>query len=119
MIEANLERAHARDGVLTQKFFWKTNVIKSPSFDKNTLKQTNFLASNNSGAGPDEFQELFIHEILEGKPEVGYIGLLPLFKTFMEVNHFSWEDQLQIQEYLSFILDRAKGKIPTGAKYLR
>mmetsp|Transcript_47883 Transcript_47883/g.35096 ORF Transcript_47883/g.35096 Transcript_47883/m.35096 type:complete len:87 (+) Transcript_47883:1377-1637(+) len=68
MIDANMDRAHARDGLLTQKFFWKTSGLNSQSFDKNNLKDTNFLASNsNESDQPDTFHELYISEILEGK----------------------------------------------------
>ena len=90
MIDENMDRAHKRDGLLYQKFWWKTNGINNATFDTSCLKETDFLKSKVQNAGQNqqeeekgEFHELFIYEILQGKPELGYAGLLPLFDRFM------------------------------------
>ena len=37
-IDENMERAHKRDGLLEQKFWWKTNIIHNEKFEENILK---------------------------------------------------------------------------------
>ena len=47
-IDENMERAHMRDGVLTQKFWFKSNIVsKDGSYKENKLKSTDYLISNN------------------------------------------------------------------------
>ncbi len=89
LIDENMDRAHNRDGLLYTKFWWKTNNIKSSNFTSNTLKSEQYLRSQTSGSSSsfpsDQFSELLISEILAGKPEIGYVGVLPLVEKFMEV----------------------------------
>jgi glutamate--cysteine ligase catalytic subunit len=56
---------------------------------------------------------------LEGKPELGVKGLLPLFEEFMTLQKYNKEHVEQVRTYMNFLLARAKGEVPTGAKFIR
>ena len=60
-----------------------------------------------------KYEELYIHEILGGKPSSGFLGIYSLFKDFKE-EHVS-----QIYKVLEFLLTIAYGTVPTGAKFIR
>lgn len=67
----------------------------------------------------ETYAELYIHEILEGKPEIGYIGLFKLFEEFMKVKNFAADKVAEIRMHLDFLLARAKGEVKTDAKFIR
>lgn len=75
-----MDRAHIRNGLLSQKFWFKTNNLKSKDYKKNTLEQTNFLRShqNTDKREEDIYHELYIHEILAGREDLNFKGILPL-----------------------------------------
>ena len=45
MIDTNMDRAHKRDGLLTEKFWFKTNNVRE-NYRKNILSETNFTRSH-------------------------------------------------------------------------
>lgn len=98
MIDDNMERAHKRDGLLEQKFWFKTNIIKTDNaYQENSLKENDFLRSSNAPSDTqssssedhhqekdiDQFHELYVSEILAGKSEIGFKGIYPLIEEFM------------------------------------
>lgn len=47
MIDTNMDRAHKRDAILTEKFWFKTNNIRNlSSYKKNFLNETDYLRSD-------------------------------------------------------------------------
>ena len=70
-----MERAHKRDGILNQKFWFKTSNIKNLDYQKNSLVESNFEKSEikkDKTLKPEEevkeeIHELTIDEILNGK----------------------------------------------------
>jgi len=118
-VDENMRRAHKVDSVLKERFLVKTSILPRPaSYRKNTLAETDFARS---GEGPpqveEKYEELCIWEILEGKP--GFKGIYPLIEEFMEDARYSKEQVAEVRKYLSFLLDRAKGRVPTGARFIR
>lgn len=86
-VDENMERAHAVDGLLTQKFWVKTKGAFK-SFE-NTLEETDFLASSLDQTQAEEqlIEELTMEQILSGSKN--FIGLIPLFQKFMEMNEWT------------------------------
>lgn len=120
MVDENMERAHMRDAINRLKFHWKVSNIKRSDFENSKLTESDYLISGTVvGTTEDKFEELYIHEILEGKPEVGYAGIVPLIRHFMELKKFDLSHVAKIEEYLKFLIDRSKGTLMTGAAYLR
>ena len=64
-----MDRAHKRDGLLNQKFWFKTSNIRNFNYQKNSLEETNFTQNNvNSNVEEkEEIHELTVYEILMGK----------------------------------------------------
>jgi glutamate--cysteine ligase catalytic subunit len=67
----------------------------------------------------DKIEELYIFEILEGKPEINFKGIYPLVEEYMSLYKYDKESVAKVRDYLSFLLERSKGKIKTGAKFIR
>lgn len=94
MADENMKRAHARDAILNTKFWFRTDVTRREDYQNSDLHTSDFLRStkiNNEGGQDEEskskpkYEELFIHEILAGNSETGFIGIYPLIRKFMEV----------------------------------
>ncbi len=64
-------------------------------------------------------EELFIWEILTGKPEIKFKGIYPLIEDYMADQKYSADIVEQIRIYLKFQLARARGEIKTGATLIR
>ena len=99
LCDKNMDRAHKRDAILTEKFYFRTNVTK--------------------GESKEVVEEMTIAEILAGKKDSNYAGLLPLINSIIEKEPGKSEDAILINEYMEFLLGRATGKYRTGAKYIR
>lgn len=136
-IDRNMDIAGRRDAVVSQKFSFRTNVVpKTGDYTQNCLRDAEFLKSrvdtnSNAANNPnhllnpeqieeeEKFEELTIREVLEGKEEVGYIGLYPLIYKFIELQNYSEEQKKKLKTFLDYMLDKAKGEVPTGARFMR
>jgi len=67
----------------------------------------------------EKIEELYLYEILNGKVESGFKGLIPLMNEYMSVHNFDKEKVAKIQVFLDFLLQRAKGEMRTGARFIR
>lgn len=132
MIDSNMDKAHLRDGLLKEKFWFKTSNIKDTNYKKTSLSETNWTRSHHDDSDAssqdsvdmtthdkEEYHELYIHEILEGKQSINFKGIMPLIEEFMAEKKYSKDQVGQIRMFLSFVMERAKGEIITGAKYMR
>lgn len=132
-IDENMKRAHDRDAVLNQKFYWRKNIVranaKSDSCDKPHFSPTEdftFRAlpsgSPNSrlGSVDDEYEEMTMDEIFHGKGDY-YPGLIPLVTHYCDklVTNMDTETRSLVDKYLSLISQRASGKLKTFARWQR
>jgi len=83
------------------------------------LIASNFQKSREGEKVKEEFHELYLHEVFKGKPEIGFVGLYPLFREFMKIKDYSIDQQIEINMYLDFLMGRAKGEVKTDAKFIR
>ena len=131
MIDTNMDRAHKKDGLLTEKFWFKTSNIKN-NYRKNVLSETNFTRSHHDESetsstdshnaetqDKEEYHELYIHEILAGKESINFKGIYPLIEEFMQDKNYNKEQVGEIRTFMNFLMERAKGEIITGARYMR
>lgn len=81
--------------------------------------ETSSSDSQTSVCEQEIYHELYIHEILEGKASINFKGILPLIDEFMTDKKYNKEQISEIKIFLSFLLERAKGEIITGAKFMR
>lgn len=105
----NMESAHARDAVLTQKFHFRKDPISR------TL--------NPAGPVEDEHALVTIDEIINGVPDSGggggFPGLLPLVELYLNSMNVGIETRCELARYLTMISKRASGQLWTGARWIR
>jgi len=118
-VDENLRRAHERDAVLEQKFFWRKHVqVCSPP---------------TSGAHPsaeeqDAYSEMSIRDIMLGSPDVlssmdpaaqNQPGLLNLVRTYLDMIACDSSTRRLVDAYLDLISARCTGELMTNAAWLR
>ena len=59
-------------------------------------------------------------QILDGDASVGHSkGLLPLCQKYMALKQWPQEKADEVMNYLKFLSDRAHGRVPSGASFIR
>lgn len=96
-----MNRAQKRDAVLNQKFYWRKYPLAAPADEKD----------------PDAVVELTVAEIINGCCQ--FEGLIGLMRRYMATKLTPAHVVERVEEYLSFIADRAAGKVLTGAAWQR
>jgi len=83
--DANLKRAHSRNAIHTEKFWFNRNFVQSASYWECDLHSSDFLKSKTSDGDRKEpvYEEFTLLEILVGKPEADFLGLYPVIQKFM------------------------------------
>jgi len=64
-------------------------------------------------------EELYLWEILKGKPEIKFKGLYPLIEEFMIDRMYPAEQVEQVRVYMNFLMARATGEVKTNARLIR
>ena len=118
LVDINMERAHKRDAILNEKFWFNTRCYDPSQPASDLLKHECLRSREGSQLGKEpRYEELYIHEILSGKGD--FPGLLKIIKTFVEMQEYQKEHTDQIDHILDFLAARSKGEVPTGAKFIR
>jgi glutamate--cysteine ligase catalytic subunit len=122
-VSENMETAHIRDAVSTQKFWFRKNPFSShKSSSSNTGTSTPAEASSRPAtpAGPveDEFEQMSINEVINGQHD-GFPGLIPLVESYLNSMNVDVETRCDIATYLDLIRKRANGTYWTAAKWMR
>jgi len=117
-VDENMERAHARDAVLTEKFFFAR--VLAPRTGRTPLARP---YSANGGRRSKirhncEYEEMTIAEILNGKGD-GFPGLLSLVQAYVDSAGCDAPTRLAIDEYFQLIAMRADGSLMTNAAWMR
>lgn len=106
-MDANMERAHHRDAVLNEKFYFRRNVI-APSDDRHYQHSAN---------GSSDVAEMSADEIVNGSS--GFVGLIPIVQMYLDTIHLDATVRSKIGAYIDFIRGRADGSIMTAAAWMR
>lgn len=138
LVSENMEIAHIRDAVSTQKFWFRKNPFSSHRSSNNS--SANGIANTNSGGstpadtpsrpttpfGPveDEYEPMSINEIINGQQvascsDSGFPGLLPLVESYLNSMNIDVETRCDLAKYLDLIRKRANGTYWTAAKWIR
>lgn len=64
--DENMDRAHHRDGILKEKFWFNKNFVQADNYWESKLHETDFLKSGDQVRAP-EYEEFTILEIFNGK----------------------------------------------------
>ncbi|KII91484.1 hypothetical protein PLICRDRAFT_509474 [Plicaturopsis crispa FD-325 SS-3] len=138
-VDENMRRSQQRDAVHTQKFYFRKEIghpsppasnassssgASTPSASpplKDTPLQDEFILKEriiNVGPVEDEYEEMTIQEIFNGKPD-HFPGLLSLVDAYVEGLDEGHEKKREINRYLDFIKRRVNGSLVTPATWIR
>jgi len=126
-VTENMERAHARDAVLHQKFWFRKNPFPSRS-------QSNSRPPSPLGSVGNEYCEMTVDEVINGQARSGFNansgqqtgcsdgefpGLIPLVESYLNSVNIDIETRCELATYLGLIRKRARGELWTGARWIR
>lgn len=123
----NMETAHARDAVNTQKFYFRKNPFPSRPMRSNGSSGTSTPVPYSRPASPsgpveDEYELMTVNEIINGQHSAsghGFPGLIPLVESYLNSLNVDVETRCELARYLNLIRKRANGSLWTAAKWLR
>lgn len=111
-----MNRAHKRGAVINEKFWFNLNCVQNETYWQSDLEESNFTKSGAENKVP-LYEELYLHEVFVGKGD--FPGIYSIIRKFMEIKGYSDMHKGQIEYMMEFLLSRARGEIPTGAKFIR
>ncbi|KAH7916569.1 glutamate-cysteine ligase-domain-containing protein [Hygrophoropsis aurantiaca] len=146
-VDENMGRAQQRDAVRSGKFYFRKSVLPpgqttpTPSTPSSSGSCSPIEWSGNGipvkekklrncfpplarppcvedGPIEDEYEEMTIDEILNGKGS-GFPGLLGLVEAYLDTLDVEAVDKLQINSYLDLVRKRANGTLQTPATWIR
>ena len=122
----NMEIAHARDAINTQRFHFRKDPFpaRSPKVNgTSTGSSTPRLQSRPptpTGPVEDEHALMTVDEIINGQTvDGGFPGLVPLVESYLNSLNIDVETRCEFGRYLDLISKRASGKLWTCAKWMR
>lgn len=107
--DINLDRAHTRDAVNQEKFWWPTSIVAPSPTERN-----NWNVEQKEANTPQEVKEQTLNQIMNGED-----GIVTLLKNYLETLELSDKDTHFYMTMLDFMGKRASGQILTGASYIR
>lgn len=124
-VSENMETAHIRDAVSSQKFWFRKSPFPAqpPSRSNGTGTSTPAnMPSRPPTPGPveDEYEQMSVNEIINGQNrEGGFPGLIPLVESYLNSMNVDVETRCDLATYLDLIRKRANGTYWTAAKWIR
>lgn len=127
----NMETAHIRDAVNTQKFFFRKNpfATRQPRSNGSGTSTPNPMSRPQTPqiAVDDEYELMTVDEIINGQHKAngsgsghgGFPGLIPLVESYLNSMNVDVETRCEIAKYLALIRGRANGSLWTAAKWIR
>jgi hypothetical protein len=113
-VDENMTRAHARDAVLKQKFYFRKNLVPLQA----QCSPPNGTVEAEAGKKEEEWEEMTIAEILLGKGE-NFPGLVPLIWAYLDVIQIDPDTRAVVNDYIDIVVQRARGNLPTPARWMR
>lgn len=132
-VDENMERAHALDALLTQRFFFRKNPFPPRPSRPNTAfgggdddspsRPASTMPSRGGSPGvvpvEDEYEEMTIDEVVNGSPTGQFPGLIPIVESYLDSVNVDVETRCQLATYLKLISKRASGELDTTARWIR
>lgn len=132
----NMETAHVRDAVNTQKFYFRKNPFSSrPSRSNGSGYATPTPTSRPQTPQipvEDEYELMTVDEIMNGQHKTtngtkgnngdasgGFPGLIPLVESYLSSMNVDVETRCELAKYLALIRGRANGSLWTASKWIR
>jgi glutamate--cysteine ligase catalytic subunit len=124
-VDDNMTRAHIRNAVLDQKFWFRKNLFPPPRMGSSRQGSTVNSPASTRPVTPvaveDEYGLFTIDEIMNGTKdrECEFIGLIPLIESYLDTVNVDVVTRCELAGYLRLISKRASGELKTGASWIR
>jgi glutamate--cysteine ligase catalytic subunit len=126
-VDENMERAHALDAVLKQKFWFRKNVFPSRPSRATTAMGDDSRPGSAIPSRPgspivpvdDEYEEMTVDEIINGSTTSDFPGLIPIVESYLDSVNVDVETRCELATYLELISQRASGQLDTAARWIR
>jgi len=105
-VEEGMRRAHTRDAVLREKFWFRRNVFGPRSRGRVSSRP------GTPAAGEPEWEEMSVNEIINGQKKGGFPGLVRLVEKYLDSMNVDITTRCEIQRYLDLVSQRASGTTP-------
>jgi glutamate--cysteine ligase catalytic subunit len=110
-----MERAHERDAVGSQRFWWRRHMAPPTPHD---CKADDGPGCCDIHKEYNSYEEMTVVEILCGKGRY-FPGLIPMIEAYLDQIGLDLEVRKQVNAYLSLIQARASGELMTTAAWMR
>ncbi|VDK51009.1 unnamed protein product [Gongylonema pulchrum] len=109
-VTENMKRAQRRNAIMEQKLLFRKGIstCKTPQLCKNAKAESS-----------DGIVEMTINEIINGKADDDFPGLVPLIRQYLDGADVDVDTRCTVSQYLSFIQKRASGELQTLATWMR
>ncbi|KAM0333270.1 hypothetical protein ACHAQA_001931 [Verticillium albo-atrum] len=135
-VDENMERAHAVDAVLNERFYFRRNPFPSrharglngdgdgpsrPSSRPGSRAPSRAPSRPATPVGPvdDEYTEMTVNEVINGCPDGGFPGLIPIVESYLDSVNMDVQTRCELDTYLRLISQRASGELATAARWIR
>ncbi|KAG7107207.1 Glutamate--cysteine ligase like protein [Verticillium longisporum] len=135
-VDENMERAHAVDAVLKERFYFRRNPFparraRGLNGEGETSSRPGSRPGSRApsrapsrpatpvGAVEDEYTEMTVDEIINGCHDDGFPGLIPIVESYLDSVNVDVQTRCELDTYLRLISQRASGKLATAARWIR
>lgn len=132
-VDENMQRAQRRDALRQEKFWFKKRPTQKQAHDhlvEEMQKKENGVAgggdtgervttNGNASEDEDEYELMTVDEIINGKKDASFPGLIPLIHSYLGSMDVDADTHCTIQQYLRLIQKRASGELLTTASWIR
>jgi glutamate--cysteine ligase catalytic subunit len=126
-VDENMERAHALDAVLKEKFYFRKNLFPPRPSRANTTFGDDSRPGSAMPSRPgspfvpveEEYAEMTVNEIINGSADGEFPGLVPIVESYLDSVNVDVETRCQLATYLDLVSKRASGELNTAARWIR
>ena len=126
-VDENMERAHAVDAVLKDRFYFRRNPFPVRASRANTTTGEDSRPGSampsrpGSPGGPveEEYEEMTVDEIINGSETGDFPGLIPIVESYLDSVNVDVTTRCELATYLDLIRQRASGQLSTTARWIR
>jgi glutamate--cysteine ligase catalytic subunit len=117
-VDENMRRAHKRDSVLQEKFYFRKHLAPLQAHECDTSQDAAGFSACQQRGQNHESEEMTIAEILMGKGDY-FLGLIPLCYMYLDYIGCDRETFRRVSLYLEYIRKRGTGETLTTAAWMR
>lgn len=104
-VDANMKKAHKRDAILNEKFYFRTNITACCHDEATDVKPI--------------IEEMTIDQIMNGAPDLNFPGLLPLVQDYLRNVEVDTDTMCTLSQYWAYLREKSSGRVMTNARFIR